>query len=263
MTEHEERNQEMIQEPEAPAEPTASEAIERFSTNVKETSARADLDGEAAQEVVEEYESKYYGSGRKPAATQEAAQPPRPAKPAAPPPPPPPPARKPKDEGRAITVAQPLSSEDERLWAALAHATVPLTLLLGIFSAGVLLVVLIFAPLAIYFWYRDRSRFVAYHALQAFVMQLAATFGVIGVAVVGAILLALAIAVSGVLSIVLIGIPFLIVFVLVAVVFAIAMIAAPFVMAVYALVAAAETYNGRDFRYKWIGDWVEQWMAKA
>ncbi len=256
--------------------PSAPEAVEGFSTEVRATIERAGIDDAEAEEVVAEYESKYYGSGDKQAEQPKDVQPPRVEKPAAPPPPPPPPrahkpaappppppAPRPAEPRRAVVKGEPLSTEDERLWAMLSHASVPLTLVLSIFSAGVLLPIVIFAPLVIYFVYRDRSRFVAYHALQAFVMQLVATFGVLGVGIVGVILLGLAIAVSAVLSIVLVGIPFLILFVLGLVVFILAVIAAPFVLGVYSLVAAIETYNGRDFRYKWIGEWVEQWMGKS
>lgn len=54
---------------------------------------------------------------------------------------------------------------DERLWAMLAH----LSALLGY----VVLLGQYIAPLVIYLVYRERSRFVAFHALQALYFQLA------------------------------------------------------------------------------------------
>lgn len=281
MSENMERNQE---QPEAPAEAQAAstpEAVERLSAEVKAARARAEIDEAAAEEMIEEYESKYYGApdgGKAEQAAQaepvkkagqvrdeavhdaRAARAARAAKPAPPPPPPPKPTAPAPRALAAAGQSASMSAEDERLWAALAHASVPLTLALGVFSAGTLVPLLIFAPLVIYFVYRDRSRFVAYHALQAFVMQLVATFGWIGVGVVGVVVLGLAIAVSAVLSIVLVGIPFLIVFVLALVLFVIAMVVALPALAIYALWAAVETYNGRDFRYKWISEWVDRYL---
>ncbi|GBC92122.1 hypothetical protein HRbin15_00586 [bacterium HR15] len=56
-------------------------------------------------------------------------------------------------------------TSDERLWAMLAH----LSALLGY----VVLLGQYIAPLVIYLVYRERSRFVAFHALQALYFQLA------------------------------------------------------------------------------------------
>ena len=236
-----------------------AKAVERFSAKVMEAVARAE--GEDVDEVVAEYESRYYGSGGVTSGKAGAGGGAKAASgaPKAPPPPPEPP--RPQRAVAPALGAGGLAVEDERLWAMLAHATVPLTLVLSLVSAGALLPLLIFAPLAIYFVYRERSRFVAYHALQAFVMQLVGTFGLLGVAVVGGFVLVLGIVVSGVLSFVLVGIPFLILFVLALVVFGIAVVVAPFALAIYALVAAVETYNGRNFRYKWIADWVDRYAG--
>ncbi len=56
-------------------------------------------------------------------------------------------------------------TQDERLWAMLAH----LSALLGY----VVLLGQYIAPLVIYLVYKERSRFVAFHALQALYFQLA------------------------------------------------------------------------------------------
>ena len=85
----------------------------------------------------------------------------------------------------------PLSSADERTWAMLA----PLSVIANLFT-GLLGPV---AALVIYLVYRERSRYVAYHAMQSFVFQLIWWVG-------GGALIAAAWTVSGILSAVLIGV---------------------------------------------------------
>ena len=58
----------------------------------------------------------------------------------------------------------PLSQSDERLWAMLAHLSILLNLVTGFLG--------IVAPIIIYALYKDRSRYVAYQSMQAFVFQL-------------------------------------------------------------------------------------------
>ncbi len=126
-----------------------------------------------------------------------------------------------------------LSEHDERLWAALAHASYLLN-----FATGLLGVV---APLIIYMIYKDRSRFVAYHAMQSFIFQLVWWVG-------GGFVVGVTWAITGILSAILVGLiclPFAILFSLV-----------PLAAAVYALYGAVQVYNGQDFRYWLVADWV-------
>src|SRR5262249_18046370 len=58
----------------------------------------------------------------------------------------------------------PLSPSDERTWALVAHLSILLNLVTGFI--GVLV------PLVIYIIFKDRSRYVGYQAMQAFVFQL-------------------------------------------------------------------------------------------
>jgi len=64
---------------------------------------------------------------------------------------------------------QPLAPGDERTWGMLSHLSVLLNLVTGF--AGPI------AALIIYLIYKDRSRFVAYHALQSMVFQLIWWYG--------------------------------------------------------------------------------------
>jgi uncharacterized Tic20 family protein len=125
------------------------------------------------------------------------------------------------------------TTSDERTWAMFTH----LSVLVNLFTA-------ILGPLAailIYYAYKDRSRYVAYHAMQSFVLQLIVWVG-------GGLIAGIAWAVTGVLSIVVIGI-FLIPF-------ACLISLLPVIAPVYGIVGAVETSQGKDFKYWLIGDWV-------
>jgi len=126
---------------------------------------------------------------------------------------------------------------DERTWALLAHLSVLLNLITGFFGP--------LAAFIIYVVYKDRSRFVAYHALQAAIFQLIWWFG-------GGVLIGIVWAVVGALSAVLIGvvlIPF-------ALILTLALACLPLGALVYGVVGAVQVSQGQDFRYWLVGDWV-------
>ncbi|MFQ6100473.1 MAG: DUF4870 domain-containing protein [Anaerolineae bacterium] len=146
---------------------------------------------------------------------------------------------------------------DEWTAAALAHASVLLTLILGI-GGGVGAPVGLAVPLVMYFGYREKSRFVAFHALQSFVYQVAGVLVYAVVAVVLAVWVAMAWTVSGLLSAVLVGfllMPFALLFTLLMVLL---LVCAPFTWLGYGLYAAYEVYQGRDFRYWLIGERLQR-----
>lgn len=133
--------------------------------------------------------------------------------------------------------AAPLSAGDERTWSVLAHLSVLLNLVTGFagpIAAGV-----------IYLVYKDRSRFVAYHALQSALMQLIWWYG-------GGMLIGIMWAIVRALSAVLIGIvliPFAVLFTLL---FALLPIGA----IIYGVVGTIQVSQGQDFKYWLVGDWV-------
>jgi uncharacterized protein len=139
-----------------------------------------------------------------------------------------------KDMTAETVIDQPMTTtSDERTWAMIAHLSVLINLFTGILGPVVAII--------IYYSYKDKSRYVAYQALQSFLLQLIVWVG--GGAIIGVIWV-----ITGLLSLVLVGlclIPFAIVLSLVPVV-------APF----YGIYAAVETSQGKDFRYWLIGDWV-------
>lgn len=127
----------------------------------------------------------------------------------------------------------PVPTSEEKNWAMLAHLSALVNLLTGVLGpvvAGV-----------IYLSWKDRSRYVAYHALQSLVMQLI-------VWVAGGTIVAIAWTVTGVLTAVLIG--------LCLIPFAIALTLIPAIAPIYAIIAGIQTSQGADFKYWLIGDWT-------
>jgi hypothetical protein len=100
--------------------------------------------------------------------------------------------------------------------------------------------------LIIYLVYKERSRYVAYHSMQAFVFQMVWWVGA------GA-LAGIAWAVSGVLSAVLIG--------LLCMPLACIISLLPLASLVYGVIGGVQTSQGQDFKYWLIGDWVRGTLA--
>lgn len=134
----------------------------------------------------------------------------------------------------------PLSPSDERTWAMVAHLSILVNLVSGFLG--------LLAALVIYLVYKDRSRYVAYHALQSLFFQLVFWAG-------GGVLAGAAWAISGILSAVLIG---LCGFPLAALISLI-----PLAAMVYGIVGAVQCSQGRDFRYWLAGDWVRGTLRGA
>jgi uncharacterized protein len=130
-------------------------------------------------------------------------------------------------------IPSPLSQSDERTWAMIAHLSVLVNLVSGFLG--------LVAALAIYLIYKERSRYVAYQSLQAFIFQL--------IWFVGAGALAgIAWAVSGVLSAILIGLLCMPIACLISLI--------PLGSVVYGIVGGVQASQGQDFKYWLIGDWV-------
>ncbi len=132
---------------------------------------------------------------------------------------------------------QPLAASEEKTWSMLAHLTVLLNIVTGF--AGPI------GALIIYLIYKDRSRLVAYHALQSMVFQLIWWYG-------GGLLIGAMWAVVGVLSALLVGIVLIPFAVILTLVFAIL----PLGALIYGVIGAIEVNQGHDFKYWLVGDWV-------
>jgi len=142
---------------------------------------------------------------------------------------------------QATMPAPQLSPSDERTWAMLAHLSVLLNLVTGFLGVA--------AALVIYLVYKDRSRYVAYQSMQAFLFQLIFWAG-------GGLLIGIMWAVVGALSAVLIGLLFILPAVLLTFVF----LLMPLMALGYGVVGAVRSANGEDFRYLWIGDWARNFV---
>ncbi len=139
--------------------------------------------------------------------------------------------------GTGTPTVQPLSPQDERTWAMLAHLSVLLNLVTGFLG--------VFAALGIYLAFRNRSRYVGYQAFQAFLFQLIAWGGV-------GVLLGVMWGAVGLLSAILIGI----LLIPLALVATLLLIPLPLIALGYGVYGAIECADGKDFRYVWVGDWV-------
>ena len=133
--------------------------------------------------------------------------------------------------------------------ASLAHASILLTMLFGM-AGGIGLPIGLAVPLVMYLGYRKQSRFIAFHALQAFVYQLA---GTLILALLGA-LVTLAWSVSGSLAPVLIGFAFM----PFALSLTLLLAGAAVAWLVYGAYAAYQVYQGRDLHYWLIGERLER-----
>jgi uncharacterized Tic20 family protein len=126
----------------------------------------------------------------------------------------------------------PLTPAEEKQWAMFAHLSVLINLFTGFLGVA--------APLIIYLVYRERSKYVAYHSLQAFVMQAICSFG--------GFLLAVLIGGLGqfIPYIGLICLPISCLFGLL-----------PITGLVYGTIGGIQVNQGQNFKYWLIGDWVQ------
>ena len=138
--------------------------------------------------------------------------------------------------------AQRLSPAEERTWSLLAHLSVLLSLVTGF--AGPI------AALIVYLVFKDRSRKVAYHALQAMIFQLIWWYG-------GGLLIGVMWATVGILSVILIGI----ILIPIAIVMTLVLLLLPMGAVIYGIIGAVRVNQGQDFKYWLVGDWVRSTLT--
>ena len=129
----------------------------------------------------------------------------------------------------------PLPPEEERTWAMLAHLSVLVNLFTG-FLGGVF-------ALVVYFIYKDRSRFIAYHAMQSFLFQVITWLG-------AGLVSAFFITIGSVFGIFIIPLLCLVPGFLI-------LLAIPASL-IYGIVGGVQVNNGEDFKYWQVGDWVRE-----
>ena len=129
---------------------------------------------------------------------------------------------------------------DERTMAALAHGSAVLNLFAGI--GGLI------AAFVIWMTQREKSAWVAFHALQSLVFQAIVLGGtVLVVALVWIVGFAVSFATIGFGTLVAVPVMILVFFVGFIIIGGVV---------VYGLYGAYQIYQGREFRYIWIGDWL-------
>jgi uncharacterized Tic20 family protein len=171
------------------------------------------------------------------------------------------------DPDMALEVVAPVPhlglSREEMSWAALAHASILLTLLLGLASGGLAAILGPIVPAIIWYVFRDKSEYVVEQARQATLFQLAGIVALLVLTVFGTLLVGVGWAVSAVLVLVLIGLILLPIMLLVTLLWIVAIIALPIVQVVYGCYAAIEAFNGRPVRYWWVADMIDRYQARV
>lgn len=152
-------------------------------------------------------------------------------------------------------------ADEERLWAAIAHGSVWLTLLTGFLTVGMSVPLSIFIPLVIYFLFRRRSDYVTFHALQAFVIQLLGTVGALTLLTVGGAAWVAGMVIALLTVFVLVGVVLVPLWGIVGIILGLTVLLMPLAMLLFGTIAAIETYHGRDYRYPFIARWVDRQLA--
>jgi uncharacterized protein len=127
----------------------------------------------------------------------------------------------------------PLTPSEERTWAMVSHLSILANLVTGFLGPVI--------PLVVYLAFRERSRYVAFQSMQAFIFQLIAWVG-------AGVLAAIAWTVSGVLAVILIGCLIMPLALLISII--------PLAALVYGVIGAVQTNQGQNFKYWLIGDWT-------
>jgi uncharacterized Tic20 family protein len=119
----------------------------------------------------------------------------------------------------------------------------------------------IFIPLLIYFLWRRRSDYVAFHALQAFTLQLIGTVGAAVILAAGGLVWGIGMVIAILALVILVGFILVPLWGLVGLALLVITLVMPLAMVFYGTLAALETYNGRDYHYPFIARWVDRQLA--
>jgi uncharacterized Tic20 family protein len=153
------------------------------------------------------------------------------------------------------------TNRTERIWAAVAHASVLLTVILGLSTGGLGAVLGLALPAAIWYGSRGKSEFVSEHARQATLYQLAGLVALVALVVLGSVLLVLGWIVAGVLTLVLVGLVLIPIMLLGTIVWAVAAVGLPIAQVAYGCYAAVQAGEGRPFYYRWVSELVERYRS--
>ncbi len=152
-------------------------------------------------------------------------------------------------------------TDEEKLWASIAHASIWVTMFGGFLTAGFTVPISIFIPLVIYLMYRKKSDYVVFHALQAFSLQILGTIGVLSLAVVGGLAWGIGMVIALLAIFVLAGIILVPLWAIVGILLALVVFLAPFAALLLGTIAAYQTYSRHDYRYPFISRWIDRQLA--
>jgi len=156
-----------------------------------------------------------------------------------------------------------MPTQHERNWAALAHLTAVLTLVIAASTAGLGHIVGLLVPLGIYLYFSNRSRYVAYHALQATVFQAVAGILYVLAAGLAGAMIATAWTVTGILSVVLVGIALMPAALALTLVAGVELVGLPALALFYSAYGAYLIYTGREFEYPVLGPLVARSVGRG
>ncbi len=142
----------------------------------------------------------------------------------------------------------------EMSWAAVAHASIVLTFLLGLVTGGPGALLGLLVPALIWTTQQSRSRYVVDQARQATLFQLTGLVALLAWVVAGAVLLVVGWLVAALLSLVLVGLILIPVMLALTIAWVIVLVAGPIAWVVWGCFAAAEASNGRPYRYRYVSD---------
>jgi len=154
-------------------------------------------------------------------------------------------------------------TKDEMTWAAIAHASIVLTVILGLASGGIAGVIGIAIPAIIWLAYRDKSAYVVDQARQATIFQVAGILALLALVIGGVLLLVVGWVLAGLLTVVIIGVILIPLMIILTLLFVVGIVGLPIAQLVYGCYAAVEAYHGRPFRYRWVGDLADRYISQA
>lgn len=149
-----------------------------------------------------------------------------------------------------------IPTQSERAWAAVAHASAVLTLVIGLSTGGVGALFGLLVPITIYLVFNEKSRFIRFHALQSTAWQGASILGVLLATVVAGAVVALTWITVGILSFVLVGVALIPGAILLSIIAAAIVPVLPVLLTVYSVIASYQAYNGDWFEYRYVGEAV-------
>ncbi len=145
-------------------------------------------------------------------------------------------------------------TREEMSWAAVAHASIVVTFILGVATGGIGALVGLAIPALIWANHSRKSAYVVDQARQATLFQVAGLVGLLALALGGVVFLVVGWIAAGLLSLILIGLILMPVMLVLTIVWVIALVAGPIAWVVWGCYAAAEASTGRPFRYRWVSD---------